>query len=427
MKNSFASWHRCLLTIAVLALTVCFAFPTAAQRSALDLAQAGFLAKDRHDYGAAIRLFDDALKQGFFDDKQRGFLMYSRGTSYEALGLRDRALADFDAAVALMPDFPHAYLYRGIVFGIKGEHQRALQDFLTASRLDPTDPLVFNNLGNVYERLGDFDRAIENFSRAIGLRIGYAEAYYNRAHTYILKQDKLRALEDYNKAIELQPQFSEAYVNRAVVHLMLRHFKAALEDLDTAIGLNPRDVSALTNRATIKLTLEKYDDALADLSAALQFNPGNAALYLGRGRANLFAGALDNSIADLKTAVRLRPSNPYPAIWLHIARVHKGDDDQEEFAENAKKVAGDSWPFVVLGLYRGTEKPETVRAAALQGPPDERIKKDCEARFFLGEFALHNGQRDQAREALQEVASICGPEEVVYGAAIAEAKLLPQR
>ncbi len=140
-----------------------------------------------------------------------------------------------------------------------------------------------------------------------------------------MKQHKLRALADYDNAIEPQPLFSDAYVNRAVLHLTLRHFKAALDDLDTAIRLNPKDVTALTNRATIKLALEKYDDALADLSAALQLNLGNAALYLGRGRENLFAGALDNSIADFKIAVRLRPSNPYPAIWSHIARVHKGD------------------------------------------------------------------------------------------------------
>ena len=82
------------------------------------------------------------------------------------------------------------------------------------------------------------------------------------------------------------------------------------------------------------------------------------------------------------------------------------------------------WPFAVLGLYLGTEKTESVTAAALQGVPGEKTKRDCEARFFIGEFALHNGERDQAREILQQLISACGPEEVVYGAAIAELKLL---
>jgi hypothetical protein len=51
---------------------------------------------------------------------------------------------------------------------------------------------------------------------------------------------------------------------------------------------------------------------------------------------------------------------------------------------------------------------------------------ECEARFFLGELALHNGQTQQARDALREVTLGCGPAEPVYSAAVAEAKLLPR-
>ena len=426
MKNSFKQL-RYLLLVAVSGMAACFASPSFAQRNALDLAQAGFLAKDRGEFELAIRLFDNALKQGILEDKQRGFLLYSRGASYDSLGLRDQALADFDAAIVLIPEFPNLYLYRGVIWGDKGQYQRALQDFLTVSRLTPTDPLAFNNLGNVYDRLGDFDQAIVNFDRAISLRSDYAQAYYNRAHTYALKQEKERAIADYDQAISLQPLFSDAYVNRAVLHLMLRDFKAALSDLDTAIRINPKDVTALTNRATINLTMEKYEDALTDYNLALQLHPGNAAIFLGRGRVHLFAGALDSAIADFKTATRLRPNNPYPIIWAHIARVHKGEDDREEFAEAAKNVPRNEWPFVVLGLYLGTEKTESARAAALQGNPADKIKRDCEARFFTGEFALHNGERDQAREILQQLISTCGPEEVVHAAAIAELKLLPPK
>lgn len=138
----------------------------------------------------AVRLFDEALARGLFVDNQRGLLLYSRGAFYEALGIRERALSDFDAAVALLPDFPIVYLYRGIIWGDKGQYDRALQDFLTAGKINPRDPLIFNNLGNVYQKMGDLERSIESYSRAIGLRADYAEAYYNRARTYALKYDE---------------------------------------------------------------------------------------------------------------------------------------------------------------------------------------------------------------------------------------------
>lgn len=412
------------------ALAMCLISPSFAQRDPLDLAQAGFVAKDRGDFTLAIRLFDEALQRGLFSDKQRGLLLYSRGASNETLGRRDRALSDFDAAIALLPEFPNAYLYRGIVWGDEREYQRALQDFLTASKLNPGDPLVFNNLGNVYEKLGELDRAIENYGLAIRLRSDYAPAYYNRARTYVLKQDEERAIADYGKAIALQPTYEDAYVNRAVLHFSRRDIKSALADLDTAIRLNPRDVAALSNRASVNLAIEKYTDALSDFDRALTVDPGNAATYLGRGRAHLFSGAVDEGIEDFKTAVRLRPSNPYPIIWLHIARVHRGESDREEFEANVASVKAakrETWPSAMLDMYLGLLAADEVKAAAQQGTNRERSKRECEASFFLGELALHNGQTQQARDALREVTLGCGPAEPIYSAAVAEAKLLPRQ
>lgn len=283
---------------------------------------------------------------------------------------------------------------------------------------------MFNNLGNVYQELGDLDRAIANFGRAIDLQANNAQTYFNRAHAYVLKQDSESAIADYNKAILLQPMFEAAYVNRALLKLMRRDLNSAISDLDTAIRLNPRDPTAWSNRGIVNLAIEKYSDAVRDFDQALQISPGNAALYLGRGRAQLFAGAVDDSIADFKTTVRLRSSNPYPAIWLHIARIHKGDDDQAELAENAKNVTRGAWPSAVLDFYLGALDAEGVTAAAQQGNSVDQTKRDCEASFFLGEFALHNNQPERARKLLNEVTTSCGPDEVVFSAALAESKLL---
>lgn len=83
---------------AALCLSILFAFaaPSAAQ-TARELVREGLAAKERRQYPYAIQLFDEALRRGEFAPDQRGFLLYSRGVSYEALGLRDRALGDLDA------------------------------------------------------------------------------------------------------------------------------------------------------------------------------------------------------------------------------------------------------------------------------------------------------------------------------------------
>ncbi len=195
--------------------------------------------------------------------------------------------------------------------------------------------------------------------------------------------------------------------------------------MDTALKLNPTDVLALQGRANAFVMMEKYSDALKDFDTALTLDPGDVAVYLGRGLARLHSGAVDDSIDDFKAAVRLRPSNPSPVIWLHIARVHKGEPDQDELLQNAKNVKRDAWPGTMLDLYLGNTDTNRVKASAHSGPLHGTEKRECEAKFFLGDYALHRGDKPQARNALQEVISGCGPQEVVHSAAVAEMRLLP--
>lgn len=414
-----------LKSIAALGLALVLA-TNPANADALATARAGFAAKERRQHVLAVRLFDEALREGGFDRDQQGFVIYSRGVSYEALGVRDKALADFDAAIALLPNFPNSYIYRGLIWADKQEYDRAIDDFLRAGRLSPKDPMVFNNLAGVYEKKGDIDRAIQNYDNALRLKPDYAEAYYNRAHAFVLKQEVERAIADYEQAIWLQPLFADAFANRGVLYLGRGETQKALADFGNAIRIRPDDVVFWSNRANAFLTMANYADALSDFEKALQIDPGNPATYLGRGRARLFSGNLAGSIEDFATAVRLRPSNPYPVIWLHIARVHRGDADNEELAENAAKVKRDLWPTALLDYYLGRASAEQIRVAAQEGPDPESVKRRCEADYFLGEFDFHNGRIAEARALLEGVKTRCRLHDVVYGAAVAELALLPR-
>lgn len=417
--SGFSLFAALFQTAAAISVLLCLLTKPAAA-DARDVARAALAAKDQRQFDVAIQLFDEALRQGGFDREQEGYLVYSRGVSYEALGVRDKALADLDVAIAILPNFANSFIYRALIWTSKSQYDRAVDDLLQAGRLTPKDPLVFNNLAGVYEKKGEIDRAIETYDRALRLKPDYAEAYYNRAHAYILKNDNDRAFADYDQAIWLQPLFADAFANRGILYLGRGDIKNAFDDFSAAIRLRPDDAGFLSNRANAYLTIANYPDALSDFQKALQIDPGNAATYLGRGRARLFSGDVAGSIEDFTTAVRLRPSNPYPVIWLHIARGHRGEDDRTELTENAAKVKRDRWPTVLLDYYLGNVSAEQIRAAALTAPKDV-----CEADFFLGEASFHHGQTTAARELLERVTLRCRSFDVVFGAAIAELQLLP--
>lgn len=397
------------------------AFSTASvAQTAGDLAREGFAAKDRQQYPHAIQLFDEALRRGEFAPNQRGFLLYSRGVCYEALGLRDRALADFDAAIALLPKFPNSYIFRALIWAHGREFDRARDDLIQALQFDPKSALIHNNLGSIYEQKAELELAIESYGAAIRIDPTYAEAFYNRGHALMTKQEYQAAIVDYDRAIALRKSFADAYSNRGGVYLMQGDTEKAIADFGEAIRLRESDSLFWANRANAYMAMGQSKEAIDDFDRAQKIDPGNAAIYLGRGRARLYSGALTGAVEDFKTAVRLRPSNANCVIWLHIARVHQAYADRQELEENAAKVKRDEWPGAVLDLYLGNMDVERVLQLAQGGVALQAAQRLCEADFFIGEFLRHNGKTPDSRNMLQSVRAKCRPTNIVFSAASAE-------
>ena len=131
------------------------------------------------------------------------FAYNNRGLAHKAKGDHDRALADFDQAIKLLPSFAIAYVNRGFAHAATGDQDRAIADYDEALRIDPKMPLALNNRGWGYHVKGDYDRAIADFTRAIESDPNMALAYANRGTTYGAKGDNERALADFRKILEL--------------------------------------------------------------------------------------------------------------------------------------------------------------------------------------------------------------------------------
>jgi lipoprotein NlpI len=236
--------------------------------------------------------------------------------------------------------------------------------------------------------------------------------------------DDGRALADYDEAIRLRLGYGEAYSNRGVLKLARGETSEAIADFDAAISINPRDVTAWLNRASSDLVADRNGDALRDFTRAIDVDPGNAAAYLGRGRAALFSGDDAQSIKDFSTAVRLLPTSPYTVLWLHIARVHMGQDDAKEFKENSARVRRETWPGLLINLYEGRATPDEIRRTASMGSAQDQSRLTCEVDFYIGEYAAHHSPKSDARRLLQVARNECSPQEANFVAAKVELSLL---
>jgi lipoprotein NlpI len=142
-------------------------------------------------------------------------------------------------------DHAVAYYNRGFAYQNKGESGRAIADYDQAIQLDPNYAYAYNNRGGAYQNKGEYDHAIADYDQAIRLDPKYAYAYYNRAGTYQNKGEYDRAVADYDQAIRLDPKNSSYFRARAVVKYGSGDFKGASADLLRAIELRDDAYSML--------------------------------------------------------------------------------------------------------------------------------------------------------------------------------------
>src|SRR5262245_26131700 len=106
-----------------------------------------------------------------------------------------------------------SYLERGNQWMAKGEWDRAIADYDLAIAFDARAP-VYNNRGLARQRKGDLAGALGDYDRAIELNPRFADGLINRGLLHAEQGDLNAAIGDFNKAIEVNPHNARVYNNR---------------------------------------------------------------------------------------------------------------------------------------------------------------------------------------------------------------------
>jgi protein O-mannosyl-transferase len=176
---------------------------------------------------------------------------------------------------------PIAYYNRALVFYNTGKFDKAIQDYDKAIAWDPSWSGVYYNRGLVYDKMGNLDKAIEDYDKAIALNPSWSQVYYNRGIVFD-KMGKIdKALENFDRAIALNPSDPNAYNNRGAVFYKMGKIDKALENFDRAIALNPSWPQVYYNRGMVFYNMGKFDKTIADFQKAcdLGFSEGCRAVY----------------------------------------------------------------------------------------------------------------------------------------------------
>jgi len=359
------------------------------------------------EYDKAIILCDIRLQSEDLTDEQRAAAFVNRGLAYFAKGEDDHALADYDRAIQLRPDFESAYVRRGLAYHDRGEYDRAIADFDEAIRLRPDNADAYDGRASAAYQDGDYDDALRDLDWLVAQKPRDVLALIKRASTYSKLEDHDRAIADIDSAMALSPDDAVVWYARGTTYYLKGDFDRAFEAYDRAIAIKPDMADFYLGRGGIHVIRGDLDLAKADYDKAVELKPDDARLWRLKGLTEFLRADYDQAVRAFARSQKIKRADLYNVMLLHLARRHvngRGIDDQD-----ADRIDLSKWPGPIVQYFLGRiSKEEAIQAA---DDPDPRIARprQCEAEYYVGQLDLAEGRPGEARRRFERDLQICPP------------------
>ncbi len=145
----------------------------------------------------------DAVDESTTNEAEAWFnLAYEQIIAEDFVG----ALASFDQALKIKPDFHEAWFTRGNALAILGRNEEALTSFDQALKITPDYHEAWLNRGSVLYKLGRNEEALTSFDQVLKITPDYHEAWCNRGIALGKLGEYEEALASYDQALKNQPR-----------------------------------------------------------------------------------------------------------------------------------------------------------------------------------------------------------------------------
>jgi lipoprotein NlpI len=315
-----------------------------------------------------------------------------------------------------------AYLNRCLARYDKQAWDEALSDCSKAIEINPKDARAFYGRGNAWRAKGHNDRAIADYNEAIRLDPKDAYAFVGRGYAWLVKGDNDKAIADYDEAIRLDPKNAPAFVDRSIAWLGKGDNDPAIADSAEAMRIDRKDAHAFATHGLALNARGDSDGAIADYNEAIRIDPKLVGAHIDRGAAFLANGSLADAQTDFAQANAVDPKYAFAVLWLDLTE--RRNRLPSRLADLKTKLDMTAWPASVVRYLLGEIDLAALLAAADDPDPGKARGQLCEARFFAGELALINGDKDGAKALLRLAASECPKNFVQWPAANAELRTL---
>jgi len=238
------------------------------------------------------------------------------------------AIAHFNKAIEIKPNYANAHSNLGNALLQKGQVDEAIIQFQKALAIQPDFAEAHNNLGDALFQKGQVDEAIIQFQKALAIQPDFAEANNNLGTALFQKRQLDESIVYFRKALAIQPDYAEAHNNLGNALLQKGQTDEAILHYKIAISIKPDYFNAHNNLGKALLDKGLVDEAIIQFQKALVIKPDNAEVHNNLGAALCQKGQVDEAIVCFQKALVIQPDFADAHCNLGNALVQKGQSDE---------------------------------------------------------------------------------------------------
>ena len=193
-----------------------------------------------------------------------------------------RAIASYEAALALDPEFAEAWSGLADCYVLsyalpeRETMRRAKETANRAIALDPRLAEPHATLGHVHHLYDwDWDGAEAEFRKALALNPNYATAHHWFGRHLVAKGKSAEGLVEMDRAIELDPLSLIMENDRGYCFYLMRRYDEAVKQYEKTLSSDPTFTKTQIYIAYPLLKLKRYDEAIAHLQKAIEVSGRN--------------------------------------------------------------------------------------------------------------------------------------------------------
>lgn len=266
-----------------------------------------------------------------------------------------------DTSIAINPQSPNPYIWRGMAEGNQKLYDKAEVDFQQALKLDPkswTASLELGQLRLMQKKIPEGKALLEqtltnnpNSSHALGLLVS----------ALLYEKQPAKALARVQEQITKSPQNSAMYAMLSDLQLQTGDAANGLASAEKATQLNPSDAGAAMSYSRAQISMGNAPKAIEKWQQWTTDHPTDAQAFTLLGTLEEAQGDREKAMAAYKKALAIQPEQPIAANNLAYLMIDTGQnaDVALSLAQIARRAMPDSpntadtlaWAYYHKGNY----------------------------------------------------------------------------